>query len=169
MANILTAEEAARVVVADPADQSLLDVLPQVDAAIEEATGRDWTQDAPIDPIAKRAARCRLAVDYDLGSMAPQQTAVMERAYASAITQLEAKAVGMQALKNVNTVIYADDMLTYLSSGALGLNLVAFNRLLWGCQKQVAKAVLDARPIDGYADVGTVQAALDAAVKAVMP
>ena len=41
MANILTAEEAARAVAVDPADEKLLDVLPQVDAYVNGATGRD--------------------------------------------------------------------------------------------------------------------------------
>lgn len=90
MANILTADEAARIVAVDPDDEKLMDILPQIDAAIEMATGRDWTVDSPVNPIAKRAASLRLAVDYDLGAMNPSQTATLEHAYASAILQLEA-------------------------------------------------------------------------------
>ena len=62
MANILTADEAARVVSVDVTDLKLADVLPQVDAYIQQATGRDWTQDGPVNPTAKAAARLQLAL-----------------------------------------------------------------------------------------------------------
>ncbi|MGW8114042.1 hypothetical protein ACVS9P_02465 [Caproicibacterium sp. NSD3] len=168
MANILTATEAADIVSVDPTDSRLLMILPQVDSTIQEATGRDWTQGSPIHPIAKRAAMCRLAVDYDLGAMNPQQTATMERAYLSAITQLESIQAGMQALQNINSAVNADDMLVYLQSDTLGLNLIDFKRLSFGGQEATAKAVLDARPVGNYADTDAVQTALDTAMKAVV-
>lgn len=168
MANILTATEAADIVSVEPTDNRLLMILPQVDSTIQEATGRDWTQDSPIHPIAKRAAMYRLAVDYDLGAMNPQQTATMERAYLSAITQLESIQAGMQALQNINSTANADDMLVYLQSDALGLNLIDFNHLSFGRQETVVKVVFDNRPESGYADTSMVQIALDTAMKEVV-
>lgn len=168
MTNILTAAEAAEIVSVDPDDSRLLMILPQVDSTIQEATGHDWTKDTPIHPIAKRAAMCRLAVDYDLGSMNPQQTATMERAYLSAITQLESIQTGMQAVQNINSAANASDMLAYLQSDVLDLNLIAFNRLSFGWQMAIAEAVLDSRPAEGFTDADAVQVALDAAAKAVM-
>lgn len=86
--NILTPEEGARVVGTDPQDARLLDVLPQVDAAIRSATGYDWTQDDTIKPEAKRAARLVLALEYDLMSMEQQQIDALTRAKSEAITAL---------------------------------------------------------------------------------
>ncbi len=57
MANILTAEEASRAVAVEPTDEKLLDILPQVDAYVIGATGRDWTADETICPEAKAAAK----------------------------------------------------------------------------------------------------------------
>lgn len=168
MANILTADEAAEIVSVDPADARLLMILPQIDSIIQQATGHDWSQDYIVHPIAKRAAMCRLAVDYDLGALNPQQTATMERAYTSALAQLESLDLGMDALAYVNTAQSAQDMTVYLVSDALGLNLLDYNRLFPGGKQQVAQAVLDARPVSGYADVPSIQSALDVAVKAVI-
>lgn len=169
MANILTADEAALIVSTDANDAKLALILPQVDAAIEEATGRDWTQDSPINSVAKRAATCRLVIDYDFDTMNPQQTATLERAYMSAITQLESITVGMQALANVNSAAYVEDMQVYIESDALGLNLIDYNRMRYTGRYSVAKSLLDGRPAGGYADVPTMQTALDVAIKAVMP
>lgn len=166
MANILTASEAALIVAADADDAKLALMLPQVDAAVTEATGRDWTQDSPISPVAKRAAMCRLAVDYDLGAMNPQQTATMERAYMTACSQLEAIAVGIQALTNVNSASYVEDMMAYIASDTLGLNLIDYSRMRYTGRYNAAKALLDGRPSGGYADAAAVQTALDAAIKA---
>lgn len=168
MTNILTVTEAADIVSVDPTDSRLLMILPQVDSTIQEATGHDWTQDSPIHPIAKRAAMCRFAVDYDLGAMNPQQTATMERAYLSAITQLESIQTGMQALQNINLAVNADDMLVYLQSDALGLNLIDFNRLSFSRQKTVVKVVFDDRPENGYVNTDAVQIALNTAMKEVV-
>lgn len=177
MVNILTAEQGADIVGADPEDTRLLLMLPQVDAAVEEATGRDWTQDTPIHPIAQRAAMCRLAIDYDLGAMLPQQNAVMERAYVTACAQLETIAVGIAALATVNAIsqspanetVYIDDMLDALSNGALGLNLKDFNRLSPTGRRGVAQTILAGRPAGGYAGLVDLQAALDAAVREALP
>jgi hypothetical protein len=70
MANILTAAEAATVLRCDVTDQAMLDLLPQVDAYVNYATGRDWTLDHPIRPVAKSAARILLTRAHeDPGAM----------------------------------------------------------------------------------------------------
>ena len=92
MANILTAEEAARAVAVEPTDEKLLDILPQVDAFVNGATGHDWTADETINPEAKAAARIYLVLLYDLMSMQQNQTDALNRALASSLARLEALA-----------------------------------------------------------------------------
>jgi len=168
VANILTADEAARVVSVDVTDLKLADVLPQVDAYIQQATGRDWTQDTTINSAAKAAARLYLALSYDLMSMQQNQIDALNRALISNLTQLEAIAVGTQAIQNLNSAAYVEDTETYIASGLLGLNLINFNRLHSPGQRSVAQAMFDGRPSGGYADLFAIQTALDAAVKAVI-
>lgn len=100
MAYILTVEEAARVVSVDVTDEKLADVLPQVDAYVQQATGRDWTQDDPVNPTAKAAARLQLALTYDLMAMQPSQVASLRAGLICAVTQLEAIAAGLQAIQS---------------------------------------------------------------------
>jgi hypothetical protein len=166
VANILTAEEAARVVAVDPADDKLADVLPQVDAYIQHATGRDWTQDTEIRPEAKAAARLQLALIYDLMAMQPSQIASLRAGLVSSLAQLETIASCLQAIENINTAAYVADMEIYIASGKLGLNLIDYNRMRPNAQRSAAQAMLDNRPLGGYADLSAIQAALDAAVKA---
>ena len=168
MANILTAAEAARVVAVDETDEKLLDVLPQVDAYVNGATGRDWTKDTTIDPEAKAAARLQLALTYDLMAMNQSQIDALRRALVSSLSRLEAMATGTQAIQDVNSAAYVEDMATYLSSDALGLNLIDYNRLTSAGQRDVAKSVLDGRPTGGYADKAAIQTALDAAIRAAL-
>jgi hypothetical protein len=60
MANILTASEAATVLRIEEDSQTLLDLLPAIDAYIKGATGHDWAADSPVIPEAKSAARILL-------------------------------------------------------------------------------------------------------------
>jgi hypothetical protein len=60
MASILTPTEAATVLRCEIDDQNMLDLLDQVDAYIENATGWLWTQDEVINKTAKSAARMLL-------------------------------------------------------------------------------------------------------------
>ena len=60
MTSILTPTEAATVLRCAIDDQNMLDLLPQVDAYIENATGWKWTEDEVINPTAKAAARMLL-------------------------------------------------------------------------------------------------------------
>lgn len=86
---ILTLAEAARVVGTDPTDERLIDVLPQVDADIKQATGHDWAADDPVKTEAKAAARLQLALTYDLMSMQQNQIDALRRAFVGALVKLE--------------------------------------------------------------------------------
>lgn len=69
--NILTATEAAYVLRCADDEPLMLTLLPQVDAYIKMATGRDWTADATIRPEAKAAARILIVRWHeDPGSLA---------------------------------------------------------------------------------------------------
>lgn len=93
MPNILTVDEAARVLRVEEDDDLMRDTLSVVDAVIEQATGRDWTADSTIEPLAKSAARILLVRLYeDPGQMATGQ---MGPALQAALTQLEAKALAL--------------------------------------------------------------------------
>ncbi len=91
--NILTAAEAAtalRTVVTDPA---MLQLLPQVDAYIETATGRDWTGDEPIYEQAKAAARMLLVRWHEDPGMMGQAQGLLPQGCSAALAQLEAIAL----------------------------------------------------------------------------
>lgn len=62
---ILTASEAANAIRVDATDADLLALLPLVDAFVNRATGRDWTQDGTINNLAKNAARMLIVQWYD--------------------------------------------------------------------------------------------------------
>jgi hypothetical protein len=67
---ILTPSEAANWVRSTETDQIMLMLMPQVDAYLERATGRDWSADAVIHPMAKTAAGALLVNWYDNPSFA---------------------------------------------------------------------------------------------------
>ena len=91
MASILTTAEAANVLRTTQDDQTMLDLLPQVDAYIKNATGRDWTLDTPISPEAKSAARMLLVRWHeDPGQMA---AGTLTFGLTAALVQLEAIAL----------------------------------------------------------------------------
>jgi hypothetical protein len=96
VANILTLDEAARAAAVEHNDEKLLDILPQVDAYVNGATGHDWAADNPIHPEAKAAARLYLVLFYDLMSMQPGQIAALNRALVSVLTRLEALAADLE-------------------------------------------------------------------------
>lgn len=60
MGSILTPLEAANVLRCEENDQTLLDLLEQVTAFIENATGWKWSEDSEINANAKSAARMLL-------------------------------------------------------------------------------------------------------------
>jgi hypothetical protein len=69
MANILTEIEAKDLLGYDDSQDMPLRVttilLPAIDSFIERATGKDWANDTPIDPVAKQAASVLLARWFD--------------------------------------------------------------------------------------------------------
>lgn len=89
MTNILSPNEAANFVRTDASDPILLMLLPQVDAYVQQATGRDWTADAMIHSAAKAAAGMLLTYWYDN----PAAIGTSPEGSGSAFLQLEAEAL----------------------------------------------------------------------------
>lgn len=93
MANILTAAEAANVLRVDESDPTMLDMLPAVDRAIQQATGRDWAADDPVEPMAKAAARMLLTQWYENPAMIAQGYTSLGFGLTAMLGQLEAQAL----------------------------------------------------------------------------
>lgn len=93
VAAILTPAEAANVLRVEADDIQMLDLLPQIDAYIRNATGRDWSQDNPILADAKAAARLLLVKWHeDPGDLTSGANA-LGWGLRSMLVQLEAKAM----------------------------------------------------------------------------
>src|SRR5215216_167498 len=92
MTNILSATEAAYFVRTDTSDAVMLMLLPVVDAVIKKATGRDWSADATISPIAKAAAGMLLVQYYDSPSQMGTDTP-LAFGLTNVLGQLEAEAL----------------------------------------------------------------------------
>jgi len=90
--NILTPNEATNYVRTEATDPALLMLLPQVDAFIQRATGRDWTADNPVNEVAKAAAGMLLTQWYDNPAMIGSE-GVMPFGLTGTLTQLEAEAL----------------------------------------------------------------------------
>ncbi len=90
MANILTTQEAANCLRCDVTDPNMLDLMPQVDAYIKNATGYDWTLDTPINPVAKSAARILIAMWHANPGMLAYGESPLIFGLSSALIQLEA-------------------------------------------------------------------------------
>ncbi len=86
---ILTPSEAANWVRSTETDQIMLMLMPQVDAYLERATGRDWSADAAIHPLAKTAAGVLLVSWYDNPAMAGSGSSGLS----DVLTQLEVEAL----------------------------------------------------------------------------
>lgn len=65
MTNILTAAQAANFLRTQDDDPVMLLYIPLLDQYIENATGRDWTQDSPVNNLAIAAAGMLLVIWYD--------------------------------------------------------------------------------------------------------
>src|SRR5512138_3195911 len=114
MPNILSAAEAASILRTEATDSAMLTLLPQVDAYIQSATGRDWTADAPAHPAAKAAAGMLLVTWFDNPSQMGADTPLAFGLNA-VLTQLEA-----EALKYRKYQIYGRDLVGAISlAGAL--------------------------------------------------
>lgn len=91
--NILTPTEAATVLRTATNDQNMLDLLPQVDSYIKNATGRDFSADAQIRPEAKAAARMLMVMWYEDPGMLASGSSVLGAGLSAALAQLEAIAI----------------------------------------------------------------------------
>jgi hypothetical protein len=91
MTNILTAAEAANVLRCLTTDALMVQLLPQVDEYIKTATGRDWTADTTIDPMAKAAAQMLLTMWHENPSMTGN-AGMLPAGFSACLCQLEAKA-----------------------------------------------------------------------------
>jgi hypothetical protein len=97
MPNILTATEASTVLRTAVNDQNMLDLLPQIDAYIKNATGRDFTVDSPIRADAKSAARMLLVMWYEDPGMIASGGIVLSLGLTAALAQLKAVALQIEA------------------------------------------------------------------------
>ena len=112
MPNILTVAEAANFIRTDTTDAVMLMLLPQVDAFIKRATGRDWTLDGTINPIAKAAAVMLLVQWYDNPAQAFGESTAMSFGLTATLTQLEAEALKYRksvfaGLSNAGSILLA--------------------------------------------------------------
>lgn len=95
MATILTLTEAATMLRCEETDPTLADLLPQVDAYINLATGRNWALDNPVRPEAKSAARMLLVREHeDPGGLA--SAGALSYGLSAKLAQLEALALMLE-------------------------------------------------------------------------
>lgn len=92
MTNLLTADQASNALRVATNDATMLDLLSLVDKYVEKATGRDWTADQTIHPVAIAAARMLLVMWYDNPSMIGTEGS-LGHGLTAALTQLEAEAL----------------------------------------------------------------------------
>jgi hypothetical protein len=92
MPSILTVPEAALFVRSDETDPILNMLLPQTDAFIQRATGRDWAADAQVNEVAKAAAGMLLVLWYDNPAQAGAD-GIMPFGLTNVLTMLEAEAL----------------------------------------------------------------------------
>jgi len=93
MTNILTAQQAANACRCDMTDPDMLDLLPMVDSYIQKATGRDWTKDTPIEPVAIAAARILLVMWHEDPAMMAIRNAPLQFGMTSLLVTLESIAL----------------------------------------------------------------------------
>lgn len=97
MPSILTPTEAATVLRCETDDQNMLDLLPQVDVYIENATDWKWTDDAVINPIAKSAARMLIVQWHENpGQLGSSNELPLSFGLNAVLLQLKAKAVELK-------------------------------------------------------------------------
>ena len=93
MTNILTASEAATVLRCDSTDADMLALLPQVDAYIKKATGRDWSADTTVEATAKSAARILITMWHENPGMMSGDAPSLGAGLQACLVQLEAMAL----------------------------------------------------------------------------
>lgn len=97
MPNILTPLEASHVLRCETDDPLMLDLLKAVDFYIQQATGRDWTADAPVHPGAKQAARILLTLWHENPAGIGANTGMAPAALSACLGQLEAYALTLES------------------------------------------------------------------------
>jgi len=102
VANILTTTEAANVLRTTTDDDLMLDLLPQVDSYIQHATGRDWSSDSTVHPVAKSAARMLLTMWFENPAMTAQGMTSMNHGLMAAMTQLESMALHYHNIEGIS-------------------------------------------------------------------
>lgn len=95
--SILTVTEAANILRCDEASQHMLDLLPQADSFIEQATGRRWQDEDPVRAEAKSAARMLLVMWFENPGMMGNGANTLSYGLTSALSQLEALAFRLAA------------------------------------------------------------------------
>jgi hypothetical protein len=93
MTTILTPAEAANYVRTEESNAVLLMLLPSVDAFIQRATGRDWTQDTTINVLAKAAAGMLLVQWFDNPAQMGSSETPLAFGLTNVLSQLEAQAL----------------------------------------------------------------------------
>ncbi len=98
MSNILTTEEAVAILRLDSTDlleyPQLKTILPAIDDYLKTATGKDWSKDEPIDPIAKMIASVLLVRWFEDPGMIGR---VSDKNIIHFVGQLHAKALEGEA------------------------------------------------------------------------
>ena len=102
MTSILTTIEAATVLRCETDDQNMLDLLDQVDAYIENATGWKWTEDTEINPTAKSAARMLLVQWHENPAQLGSES-VLSFGLNAVLLQLKAEAKRLTELAELST------------------------------------------------------------------
>lgn len=92
MTNLLTPNEAANYLRTEANDPSMLMLLSAIDQFVKRATGRNWSADTTIHPLAKAAAGMLLVQWYDHPAMVGNDQA-MPFGLLNVLTQLEAEAL----------------------------------------------------------------------------
>lgn len=92
---ILSLQQAINVLRCEETDPRVKDLLPQVDAFLKRATGRDWAQDTVKNPLAVSAATMLLVMWFDIpGQMGSQMTdSPLAFGLTNMLSQLEAESL----------------------------------------------------------------------------
>lgn len=101
-------------------DPEMLDLLPQVDGYIVNATGHDWAADAAINPVARAAARMLLVKWHEDPAMNATQAASLAYGLTACLLQLESTDAQNMEFMGLNGAGYL-----YLPGAAVGDTVVS--------------------------------------------
>jgi hypothetical protein len=145
MTNILTAAQAANALRVITTDARMLDLLPQVDAFIEAATGRDWTQDSTKEPKAISAATILRVQWYENPAMTGGE-GEMSFGLLNCLAQLEAQAL---RYRKYQTLGRSGAGSIYLPGALLGDDVIAVTGIYGVSGSQVANFETEIS-VEGY-------------------